>query len=188
HHVPPAEPGVRGRDHPVDHLGLQGLRAGVPDAGRRRLEPRGAEPRRVVVRRVVRAEPVRLRLGDRRAAHPHAAGHHRRLRATAAQGGPAVTRPSIGRRLLKGVLVFLLLVFTLFPTYWMLVSAFDENPTGGAQLVPRNFTWDHFVYVLTDGGFATYLRNSVVVALVVVIAAGLLGLLASIAVARFRFR
>ena len=98
-----------------------------------------------------------------------------------------MTRPSIGRRALKGVLVALLLVFTLFPTYWMLVSAFEKNPTGSAQLVPREFTWDHFVFVLTEGGFATYLRNSLVVALVVVVASGLLGLLVSIAVARFRF-
>ncbi len=98
-----------------------------------------------------------------------------------------MTRPSLWRRLIKGVLVVLLLVFTLFPTYWMLVSAFDENPSGGAELVPRQFTLDHFVFVLTDGGFATYLRNSLVVALVVVVFSGLLGLLASVAVARFRF-
>ncbi len=98
-----------------------------------------------------------------------------------------MTRPSPGRRILKGLAVLLLLVFTLFPTYWMLVSAFDENPSGGAELVPRQFTLDHFVFVFTDGGFATYLRNSLVVALVVVVASGLLGLLASIAVARFRF-
>lgn len=98
-----------------------------------------------------------------------------------------MTRPSPGRRILKGLAVLLLLVFTLFPTYWMLVSAFDENPSGGAELVPRQFTLDHFVFVFTDGGFATYLRNSLIVALVVVVASGLLGLLASIAVARFRF-
>ena len=53
---------------------------------------------------------------------------------------------------------------------------------------PAEFTLDNFVYVLTEGGFATFLRNSLVVALVVVVASGLLGLLASIAVARFRFR
>lgn len=83
-----------------------------------------------------------------------------------------MTRPSLTRRALKGVAVFLLLVFTLFPTYWMLVSAVDENPSGGAELVPRQFTLDHFVYVLTDGGFATFLSNSAVVALVVVVVSG----------------
>lgn len=98
-----------------------------------------------------------------------------------------MTRPSIGRRLVKGILVCLVLVFTLFPMYWMIVSAFDENPSSGGGFVPRQFTLDHFVFVLTDGGFATYLRNSLIVALVVVVASGLLALLASVAVARFQF-
>ena len=76
---PIAQAGVLGRDHPVDDLGLQGLRAGLPDAGRRRRQPLGAEPRRLVVRRVLRPEPLRLRLGDRRAAHARAARHHDRV-------------------------------------------------------------------------------------------------------------
>ena len=89
----------------------------------------------------------------------------------------------------KAVLVVLLLAFTLFPAFWMLSSAFDAKAgTGGQTLLPREFTFDNFAYVLTEGGFDVFLRNSAIVALVTVLASALLALLASVAVARFRFR
>ncbi len=90
---------------------------------------------------------------------------------------------------LKAVLVVLLLAFTLFPAFWMLSSAFDAKAgTGGQTLLPREFTFDNFAYVLTEGGFDVFLRNSAIVALVTVLASAVLALLASVAVARFRFR
>lgn len=89
----------------------------------------------------------------------------------------------------KAVLVVLLLAFTLFPAFWMLSSAFDAKAgTGGQTLLPREFTLDNFSYVLTEGGFDVFLRNSAIVALVTVLASAVLALLASVAVARFRFR
>ncbi|GAA1759223.1 carbohydrate ABC transporter permease [Agromyces humatus] len=89
----------------------------------------------------------------------------------------------------KAVLVVLLLAFTLFPAFWMLSSAFDSKAgTGGQQLLPREFTLDNFAYVLTEGGFDVFLRNSAIVALVTVLASAVLALLASVAVARFRFK
>lgn len=92
-------------------------------------------------------------------------------------------------KIVKGVLVALLLVFTLFPVYWMVSSAFDKRASSGGQaLVPREFTFDNFAYVLTEGGFDVFLRNSAIVAVAVVVASALLALLASVAVARFRFR
>lgn len=98
-------------------------------------------------------------------------------------------RHSLAGRVGIGIAVAALLGFTLFPVYWMLVSAFDEKASGGGgSLVPRQFTWDNFAYVLTDGGFTVFLRNSAVVALVTVLASAILAVLASVAVTRFRFR
>ncbi|MFV4912088.1 carbohydrate ABC transporter permease [Microbacterium lacticum] len=98
-------------------------------------------------------------------------------------------RPTrVARNAVKAVLVTLLLVFTLFPTYWMLMSALNPNPSAGGELVPSALTLDHFAYVLGDAGFGRYLRNSAVVAIAVVLLSGLFGLLASVAVSRFRFR
>nr|WP_216648453.1 carbohydrate ABC transporter permease [Isoptericola chiayiensis] len=81
-----------------------------------------------------------------------------------------------------------MLVFTLFPAYWMLVSAFDAKAGLGTSFVPAEPTVEHFRFVLTEGGFDVFLRNSAVVALVTVLVSAVLALLASVAVARFRFR
>ncbi|MDR2996644.1 MAG: carbohydrate ABC transporter permease [Microbacterium sp.] len=87
------------------------------------------------------------------------------------------------------VAVIGLLLFTLFPVYWMIMSSFDKKASsGGGNLLPREFTWDNFTYVLTDGGFDVFLRNSAIVAIVTVLASALLALLAAVAVTRFRFK
>ncbi|WP_314430204.1 carbohydrate ABC transporter permease [Microbacterium lacticum] len=99
-----------------------------------------------------------------------------------------MSRTRLWRNTVKAVLVTALLVFTLFPTYWMLMSALNPNPSAGGELIPSQFTFDHFAYVLGDAGFGRYLRNSAIVAIAVVLLSGLFGLLASVAVSRFRFR
>lgn len=89
----------------------------------------------------------------------------------------------------KGIAVALLLVFTLFPVYWMVSSAFDKKASSGGQsLVPKEFTLDNFTYVLTKGGFDVFLRNSAIVAIAVVVLSAAFALLASVAVARFKFK
>jgi N,N'-diacetylchitobiose transport system permease protein len=81
------------------------------------------------------------------------------------------------------------LVFSLFPVFVMVSTAVDARANDGSRsLLPTSFTWDNFRFVLDEGGFATYLRNSLVVALSTVLVSGLLALLASVAVSRFRFR
>ncbi len=87
------------------------------------------------------------------------------------------------------IAVVAVMLFTLFPVYWMVSSAFDKKASSGGQsLLPKEFTLDNFAFVLTDGGFATFLRNSVIVALVTVLVSGFVCLLAAVAVARFRFK
>ncbi|MFD6142427.1 carbohydrate ABC transporter permease [Promicromonospora sp. NPDC060271] len=97
------------------------------------------------------------------------------------------SRRSPLRQLGKGVLVALLLVFTLFPVYWMLNSSLDARAGHTSSFWPAEPTLDHYVFVLTEGGFGTFLRNSLVVALGTVLVSAVLALLASVAVARFRF-
>ncbi|HEY9365472.1 MAG TPA: carbohydrate ABC transporter permease [Agromyces sp.] len=98
-------------------------------------------------------------------------------------------RRSPARNVGKIVAVVVLLIFTLFPVYWMVSSAFDaQASSGGQSLVPKEFTWDNFTYVLNEGGFDVFLRNSAMVAIVTVLASAIVALLASVAVARFKFR
>ncbi|MEJ7651298.1 MAG: carbohydrate ABC transporter permease [Nakamurella sp.] len=88
-----------------------------------------------------------------------------------------------------GVAVALLLVFTLLPAYWMISTAFDKNAAfRGADLIPSGWTLDNFDRVFSDDTFGLYLRNSLLVAGVTVIAGALVTLLAAVAVARFQFR
>ncbi|WP_040167919.1 carbohydrate ABC transporter permease [Microbacterium gorillae] len=94
-----------------------------------------------------------------------------------------------GGKIVRGVLVALLILFTIFPVYWMVKSAFDGRASSGGQsFLPQEFTFDNFIFVIQDGGFGVFLRNSLIVALCVVVASAVIALLASVAVARFRFK
>jgi N,N'-diacetylchitobiose transport system permease protein len=93
------------------------------------------------------------------------------------------------RRTLEATVSIVILIGTLFPVYWMVSTAFDADAARrGAQLVPTRWTLDNFTRVLADGSFAVYLRNSLFVALLTVVASSLIALLAAVAVARFQFR
>src|SRR5690606_33172404 len=186
-------PGLRGGHHPLHHLGLQGLRPGLPDARGRRGQPVDAQLRRLVLPAGHRAERVRDRGGDRGAAHRDAARRHRGLPARPVPRGGAAMR--IGRRspwASVGIFAAVagLLAFTLFPAYFMLSSALapKRTVTGTEVLLPEQVTLDNFSYVLTEAGFLRYLGNSLFIAVITVLGSALLALLAAVAVSRFRFR
>jgi N,N'-diacetylchitobiose transport system permease protein len=92
------------------------------------------------------------------------------------------------RRVLTGLGVVVVLVFSLFPVFVMVSTAFDARANDGSRnLLPTDFTLDNFRFVLDEGNFTTYLRNSVIVALATVLISSAVALLASVAVARFKF-
>lgn len=98
-------------------------------------------------------------------------------------------RSSTVARIGLPVAVAALLVFTLFPVYWMISTALDPKAaTRGSDVVPGGFTFDHFQLVFSKGNFGTYLLNSAVVGLGTILAAAVLALFAAVAVARFKFR
>jgi N,N'-diacetylchitobiose transport system permease protein len=100
-----------------------------------------------------------------------------------------VTSRTRSGRPLTAVATVLVLAFTLFPIYLMVSMALDARANDGKRkLLPTDFTLEHFSFVLDEGNFTTYLRNSLLVALATVAVSGLLALLAAVAVARFRFR
>jgi N,N'-diacetylchitobiose transport system permease protein len=100
-----------------------------------------------------------------------------------------VSRPSTASRIGLGSAVAALLIFALFPVYWMVSTALDPKAvTRGADVLPSGISFEHFSYVFEKGNFGTYLLNSAIVGLGTILAAGVLALLAAVAVARFRFR
>jgi N,N'-diacetylchitobiose transport system permease protein len=91
-----------------------------------------------------------------------------------------------------GVLVALV---TLFPIFWMVSTAFKPQTeifSLTPQLLPTHPTWANFGSVISGSvigmPFLTFLRNSLLVTIVSVAGSSFIALLASIAVARFRFR
>ena len=95
------------------------------------------------------------------------------------------------KRGLLNVITVIVALFTIFPVYWMVTTAlkpkqdvFTQNPI----IVPRRLTLEHFQRVLSDDGFLTFARNSLVVTLVVVAITIVVGFLAATAMARFNYR
>ncbi|MFW5419638.1 carbohydrate ABC transporter permease [Nocardiopsis sp. CNT-189] len=94
---------------------------------------------------------------------------------------------------LAGVAV---LLFSVFPVYWMVATAFrpqGEIFSAEQTLFPRSLTLEHFDRVvngrlLPGVDFWQFLANSLIVALGSVLLGALFSLLAAVAVARFRFR
>ncbi|SFN12613.1 carbohydrate ABC transporter membrane protein 2, CUT1 family [Actinomadura madurae] len=119
--------------------------------------------------------------------------------ATAKRPGGVGGRPPTMKRLPRrialngtGLLVFLIAVF---PVFWMASTAFKPNTeifSTTPKPLPAHPTLTHFDLVLNGGiaevSFWEYFRNSAILALVTVLASGLLALMAATAVARFRFR
>lgn len=100
-----------------------------------------------------------------------------------------MTRTTPLSRLLLALAVAATAVFTLFPVYWMVASALDGRANDGSRgLLPAELTLDNVAFVLDEGGFGAYLRNSLLVAVGTVVASSLLALFAAVAVSRFRFR
>ncbi len=98
-------------------------------------------------------------------------------------------RRSPGSRMLVVLACAAVLAFSLFPVVVMLTTAVDARANDGSTtLLPSQFTWDNFRFVLDEGGFTTYLVNSLIVGLATVVISGLLALLAAVAVSRFVFR
>lgn len=90
--------------------------------------------------------------------------------------------------ILKFILAFFVLGFSLFPIIWTISAAF--NPTGslsGQQLIPAQPTLANFREILVERPFWLWLRNSLIVASISSVAAGLITTWAAYSFSRFRF-
>jgi N,N'-diacetylchitobiose transport system permease protein len=116
-------------------------------------------------------------------------------RASAPGAGRARTRRRIRSVSLNGFGLIIALA-TLFPLFWMVSTAFkpsQEIYSLTPSLVPAHPTFGNFREVISGqvsgiGSVWLFFRNSLTVTLATVIVASLVSLLASVAVARFRFR
>ncbi|SEO88491.1 carbohydrate ABC transporter permease [Amycolatopsis saalfeldensis] len=100
-------------------------------------------------------------------------------------------KKSLTQRVTLSVIGILVALVFFFPTYWMFTTSLKtpgDVLSPKYDLIPTSATLSNFASALTKPGFVTYLGNSLIVTLGAVIAALVVGVLAAIPLARFRFR
>ena len=99
-------------------------------------------------------------------------------------------RPTRLRAALTGAALAPVLVWTLFPIYWITAASFKTELLLYARPPAWRFTpiLDNYARVLTNIPFVQYLQNSLVIAVETTIGSLVLGTLAGYGFARYRFR
>jgi multiple sugar transport system permease protein len=103
----------------------------------------------------------------------------------AARRGP---RRNWVRPLLMWIAVVAIVVFCLFPFYWLInVSLKTGSDLAQADLFPPNPTLDNYDSIFRNGNFTSALKNSVIITVVTTVLALIVGSFAAYALARLRF-
>jgi len=97
---------------------------------------------------------------------------------------------SLGKGLILGSALIVFSAWTVIPFFWMIITAIKPNSEiyRETRLLPRHPTFQHFVELMTQTNFLTYLRNSVIVAIGTTTIAIVVGSLAAYALTRLTFR
>lgn len=90
----------------------------------------------------------------------------------------------------RGAIVALLLVSSLFPIYWLVAMAIrpTSEMTGRISILPSSLTLEHFIQLFTEKGFGQAILNSLQVTGISLVLSLAFGLCAAYIIARRRFR
>lgn len=94
------------------------------------------------------------------------------------------------RHLIKTPVLLIILIWTLFPIYWM-VSLAIRGPaelSTALSLWPKSFTLEHFSQMFSKNGFGVSLMNSLRVTFLSLLLALIIGLCCAYILARVRYR
>ena len=100
-------------------------------------------------------------------------------------------RRSLFGRTWPNVIAVVLIVFFVFPVYWMIATAFKQDRdiiSKTPVFIPFDATFDHFGTAVDAPDFWTYVTNSVTVTVGAVVISLVIATLAAFAVARMKFR
>jgi len=92
-------------------------------------------------------------------------------------------------RLAVYVVSGLAIVFFGFPIYWMFVSSvkpIQNITTYPPTFFPRHFTFQNYVQLFTNTGYTTWLTNSIIISIGIVVLTTVLSTLAGYALTRYR--
>src|SRR6478752_381137 len=98
-------------------------------------------------------------------------------------------------KIISKVLFFLvvafILIYTLFPFIWAIISSVSPDATIAhtpTKYWPDTIDWSHYKFVLNNGDFIRAFRNSVIVSVCTVIISLIFGSFAAYALGRMKFR
>ncbi|MGC4936764.1 carbohydrate ABC transporter permease [Kribbella sp. DT2] len=100
-------------------------------------------------------------------------------------------RTKLGRKISLNTLALIVFAFSVFPVYWMVLTAFKPTKDIQAEtpsFFPTNITFTHFSTAVNADGFWLFWRNSALVAVSAVLMALVIACLAAYAVARMKWR
>jgi multiple sugar transport system permease protein len=101
----------------------------------------------------------------------------------------AVRRPKRSWAWLQWVAVAAVMLFCLFPFYWLINTSLKTGPDlSGAALLPPHPTLDNYKSIFKNPDFTHALRNSAIVSLTTTFLALLVGSFCAYAIARLKFR
>ena len=95
------------------------------------------------------------------------------------------------QRVIGWVVLILFLIIILLPFYWMFITSFKPNMDIGAyppSLFPRHWTFAHYTNAFVKFGFAKYIINSVIVAVITTFLVLALASMAGFSIARLPIR
>src|SRR4051794_6769039 len=100
-----------------------------------------------------------------------------------------IARETVRRLLLFGGLA-IFTVWTLFPLLWIVTTSIktDKELYQQATIFPHVVTWKHFDQIFHQTRFLTYMKNSLMVAVLTTIIAMVIGVTAAYAITRLSFR
>lgn len=93
------------------------------------------------------------------------------------------------RKVVKFLIAILLVVYILFPIYWLISISIrsDADISNGLTLFPKSFTFEHFASLFQKSNFGPAIKNSLIVTAISLVFSLTLGLTSSYIIARDRF-
>ena len=93
-------------------------------------------------------------------------------------------------KVLRAVTFLLLMFWTLFPIYWMLSLSIRSGSelTGAVSIIPKSFTFEHFVDLFRNMAFGVSIKNSLIVTFCSLAISLAFGLCCAYILARARFQ
>ena len=96
----------------------------------------------------------------------------------------------LGSTVLKGIIVALILLISLFPIYWLLGMSIRPmaEMKGHISLIPHTLTGEHFIALFEGNGFGLALKNSLITACTSTFISLTIGLCSAYVLSRQRFQ